>query len=104
VWQAAVREKISEFHMTEKDFAKKIGCAQSTMHDLLHSPEARHSSLVAKIHAFFGWQEPRKPEPMPPIFSPEALEMAAVFDVLPEGFRRALLAQAEEAAALIRRK
>jgi predicted transcriptional regulator len=103
-WQAAVKAEIVSRHMTEKDFSKRIGCAQSTMHDLLNSPEARYSSLVPKIHAFLSWDEPRAPEPMPPIFSRDALEVAGMFDLLPEEIRRSMRDQLVATVALIRKK
>lgn len=80
---------------TEKELAMAIGCAQSTMHDLLNSPDAKHSSLVPAVHAVFKWAPPGEPEAAPPIFSRDALEVAGMFDHLPEAARKLLRDQAE---------
>lgn len=80
---------------TEKELALAVGCAQSTMHDLLNSEDARYSSLVPDVHRVFGWSPPNPPEAMPPVFSPDALEMAAMYDQLPENVRELMRAQAK---------
>lgn len=76
--------------MTEKDFAKRVGCAQSTMHDILHNPEASHSSLVPMIHDALGWDPPPDLHTAPPLPSPDAIEMAHMFDRLPEELKKKL--------------
>jgi len=102
-WQAAVKAKLTEIGMTEKQLAAEVGCAQSTMHDTLNNPEARNSSLVPAIHAFFKWKPPGEPEADPVIFSPDALEMAGLYDRLPEEVRRAMRDQAVATLAMIKK-
>ena len=100
-WQADVKAHIATIGWTEKDFAKKVKCAQSTMHDLLNDPEAKHSSLIPAIHRVLGWAEPSTPEAIPVIFSPDALEIAGMYDRLPEDVRRSMRDQAAAILALL---
>jgi hypothetical protein len=85
--------------MTEKDFAKQVGCAQSTMHDILNNPEASHSALVPMIHVALGWDPPPDLHTAPPLPSPDAIEMAHMFDRLPEELKKKLR---DDAALYIR--
>ena len=103
-WQADVKVRLLELGMTEKDLAVAVRCAQSTMHDLLNSSEARYSSLVPSVHAILKWSEPPEPEAAPAIFSPDALEMAGLFDKLPEEVRRSMRDQAAAIVALLPKK
>jgi lambda repressor-like predicted transcriptional regulator len=86
-WQEDVVKAIGRLGITEKDLAKKIGCAQSTLHATLHSPAARHSSLVPAIHSAIGWDPPPDPQ-SPPLPSADALEMAQMYDRLPEHIKK----------------
>lgn len=81
--------------MTEKELAKRVGCAQSTMHDTLNNPDAKNSSLVPAIHAALGWDPP--PDPQAPVIlpSPDAIEMAKLYDRLPEHIKRKIRDDAE---------
>jgi hypothetical protein len=99
-----VKAKLLEIPMTEKELAVAVKCAQSTMHDLLNSAEAKHSSLVPAVHRVLGWDPPADPEAAPPIFSPDALEMAGLFDRLPEEVRRSMRDQAAAIVALLPKK
>jgi hypothetical protein len=89
--------------MTVKDLAAAVKCGQSTMHDLLNSPEAKHSSLVPAIHRRLGWNPPAAPEADPVIFSPDALEMAGMYDRLPEEVRKSMRDQAAAFLAALAR-
>lgn len=89
--------------MTEKDLAKIVKCAQSTMHDTLNSPDAKHSSLVPAIHKALGWDAPAEPEANPQIYSADALEMAGMFDLLPESMRKAMRDQAKAVLDLVKK-
>lgn len=100
-WQADVKAALQTAGKTEKDLAGEIRCAQSTLHDLLNSNEARHSSLVPAIHRALGWGPPGEPEAAPPIFTPDALEMAQMYDRLPEDVRKSMRDQAAAILALI---
>jgi hypothetical protein len=91
--------------ITEKDLAKKVRCAQSTMHDILNSPEARHSSLVPAINKLLGFPPPADPESVAaPLPSAEALEMAQLYDLLPDRIREQLRDQALTYIDLIKRR
>jgi hypothetical protein len=89
--------------MTEKRLSVVVKCAQSTMHDLLNSPESKYSSLVPDVHKALGWPPPGEPEPDPLILSPDALEMAGMFDKLPEEVRRSMRDQAAAVLAVLRK-
>lgn len=93
-WQEDVRARLKALGMTRKDLARKIGAAQSSVQDALTSPEAKHSVLVPAIHAAIGWSPPPDPQ-SPPLPSPDAIEMAHLFDRLPEDVRRKLRDDAE---------
>lgn len=93
-WQEDVKKRLDAIGMTPKDLARKIGCAQSTMHDTLSNSEASHSSLVPKIHAVLGWDPPPDPQ-SPPLPSPDAIEMGHLFDRLPEAWRQKMRDEAE---------
>jgi hypothetical protein len=93
-WQEDVRKRLDAIGMTRKDLARKIGAAQSSVQDVLTSHDARHSSLVPAIHSAIGWDPPPDPQ-SPPLPTPEAIELAHLFDRLPEGVRRKLRDDAE---------
>lgn len=92
-WQKDVRRRLDSLGMTKKDLARKIGAAQSSVQEAL-SPGAVQSSLVPFIHAAIGWDPPPDPQ-SPPLPSPDAIEMAHLFDRLPEEVRRKLRDDAE---------
>jgi lambda repressor-like predicted transcriptional regulator len=95
-WQEDVRAQLIKIGMTEKDFAKRVGCAQSTMHDLLNKQPSKGSSLVPRVHEVLGWDPPPDPQsPSPPLPSPDAIEMAHLFDRLPEAVKRTMRDQAK---------
>jgi len=102
-WQADVKVAIKGLGMTPKDFAKKIPCSQSTLHDTLNSPDAKHSSLVPKIHSLLGWDPPATPQATPQILSPDALEAAGMFDLLPEDVRRTFKAYLASTLAAVKK-
>lgn len=87
--------------MTVKDLAAEVKCGQSTMHDTLNNPEAKHSSLIPAIHRALKWKEPSAPEADPVIFSPDALEMAGMYDRLPDEVRKSMRDQAAAILALL---
>ncbi len=99
-----MKSRLIELGMNEKELAIAVKCAQSTMHDTLNSPEAKNSSLVPAIHAALKWAPPGEPEATPIIFSPDALEMAKLYDMLPEDVRRSMKEQAAAIAAIVARK
>ncbi len=98
-----MKARLLELGMNEKELAGAVKCAQSTMHDTLNSPEAKHSSLVPAIHAVLGWEPPLDPEAAPPIFSPDALEMAGLYDQLPEEVRVSMRNQAAAILAMLKK-
>lgn len=103
-WQENVKRRLAKLGdggMTEKALAKKIGCAQSTIHDLLNSPEARYSSLVPAVHAAIGWDPPPDPGDAPPLPSPDAIELGHMYDRLPEHVKKLIRDQAKVALDLI---
>lgn len=102
-WQEDVKSHLSKLGITEKDLAKKIGCAQSTMHDTLNNPEARNSTLVPAIHAAIGWDPPPDPQAPVPLPSPDAIELGHMFDRLPEEIRKQMRDQAKSILDLIER-
>lgn len=102
-WQADVKLAIEKMGLDPKAFAKMIPCAQSTLHDMLNLPDAKHSSLVPRIHVLLGWPPPATPQATPQILSPDALEAAGMFDLLPEDVRRAIKAQLASTLAAIKK-
>lgn len=98
-WQADVRAALLAKGITPKDFARKMRCAQSTMHDLL-TVKGKASHLIPKINRFFGWPSPEDlpSGSTPPLPTPAASEMAQMFDQLPEPLRKAKI---EEMRALL---
>lgn len=94
-WQEDVLKAIDRLGLKEKQLAKQVGCAQSSMHDLLHSPDARHSSLVPAIHAALGWDPPPDPQAPVPLPSPDAIELGHMFDRLPEKLRAQMIQEAK---------
>lgn len=103
-WQEDVRAAIKRMGITEKELAKRVGCAQSTMHDTLNKPDANNSSWVPKIHEVLGWDPPPDPQSPVPLPSADAIEMGHLFDRLPESIRRQMRDQAEAILALVDRK
>lgn len=96
-WQNDVKAELKRRGMQQKDLARKIDCAEGSLSEAL-SKNARHSSLVPAIHAAFGWAPPpdlQSPSAAPPLPSPDAIEMAHLFDRLPEDVRRKLRDDAE---------
>lgn len=96
-WQNGVRAALERAKMTPKQLAKKVGCAQSTMSDLL-SEDARYSTLIPKIHRALGWDPPPVPEAVNdpvPIPTPDAVELSKMFDRLSDEHREKLLADAK---------
>jgi transcriptional regulator with XRE-family HTH domain len=94
-WKDDVRLEMKRRGLQQKDLARKIGCAQGSLSEAL-SKEARQSSLVPLIHAVFGWAPPIDPHaPQEPPPSPDAIELAHLFDRLPEQARRKLRDDAE---------
>lgn len=90
-----MKAALAKRKITEKQFAKIVKCSQSTMHDTLNKPDAKHSSLVPDIHAALGWDPPAAPQgESPPLPSPDAIEMAHMFDRLPEHIKKQLRDQA----------
>lgn len=67
-----------------------IDCSQSTMHDILNKPNYS-SHIIPKIDAYLDAQRKkgRLAAMAPPIPTPEAVEMGAMFDRLPEDLRQA---------------
>lgn len=102
-WQGDVKAEIERRGLTEKDLAVSIGCAQSTLHEMLNSTEARHSSLVPAIHRALNWQPPPEPQGNPLVLSPDAMEMAKMFDDLPDDVAATLLAQARTMRAALKK-
>jgi hypothetical protein len=97
-WQRDVRARLKAKGMTSKQLAKAVRAAPSTVSELL-SPTARHSTLLPAIHRVLEWDPPPVPaapsdDPIP-IPSPDAVEMAAMFDRLPEAVRKKLLVDAK---------
>lgn len=93
-WQEDVLARLNTMGITPKQLAKKIGCAQSSMWDALKNPDQKQSTLVPAIHAAIGWDPPPDPQ-SPPLPSPDAIEMAHLFDRLPEEWRRKIRDDAE---------
>lgn len=93
-WQEDVRKRLVAIGMTKKDLARKIGAAQSSVQDALTNRDAKHSVLVPAIHAAIGWDAPPDPQ-SPPLPSPDAIEMAHLYDRLPDEVRRKLRDDAE---------
>ncbi len=89
-WQEDVKRRLKLIGLNEKELAKKVGCAQSTMHDILNNPEAKHTSLLPHIHSALGWDPPPDPQASPPLPSPDAIEMAHMFDRLPDELKKKL--------------
>jgi len=85
--------------LSEHELAEMINCAQSTLHQILNKPDASHSSLLPAIHAVFGWDpppDPHAPDPKgAPLPSSDALEMAHMFDRLPDDMKHKLLEDAK---------
>ncbi len=82
--------------LSEHEFAKRIRCAQSTLHDLLNSPDAEYSSLLPAVHAAFGWDPP--PDPVggsASLPSSDAIELGHMFDRLPDDMKSKLLEDAK---------
>jgi lambda repressor-like predicted transcriptional regulator len=102
-WQEDVRQAIKKRGLTEKALAKRVGCAQSTLHDMLNNPDASHSSLVPAVHEALGWDPPPDPQESPPLPSADAIEMAHLFDRLPEHIRRQLRDQARTYIDLLKK-
>lgn len=96
-----MRAQLKRLGLTEKELAKKVGCAQSTMHDTLNNPEARSSSLVPAIHAAIGWDPPPDPQAPVPLPSADAIEMGHLFDRLPEEIRKQMRDQAKTILSVI---
>lgn len=86
-WQEDVKARLRKLGMTEKDLATKIGCAQSTMHQMLNQP-GKQSALVPAIHFALGWDPPPDPQAPVPLPSSDAIEMAHMYDRLPEHIKR----------------
>lgn len=93
-WQEDVRAKIKAMGIGKKELAQKIGASQSAVWDTITNPEVKSSVLVPKIHAFLGWQAPPDPQ-SPPMLSPDAIEMARLYEMLPDDVRQKLLNDAE---------
>ena len=102
-WQEDVKATLRKKDITEKQFAKQVGCAQSTMHDLLNKQPAKASALVPLVHAALGWDPPPDPQ-APPLPSADAIEMGHLFDRLPEEIRKQMRDQAKSILALIERE
>lgn len=102
-WQEDVKARLVKIGMTEKDLGKKVRCAQSTIHDTLNNPDAKYSSLIPEIHAAIGWDPPPDPQESPPLPSADAIEMAHMFDRLPEKVRQQMRDQAKTILELIDR-
>lgn len=92
-----------EIGITEKELAKRVKCAQSTLHDILNSPEAKNSHLVPAIHKVFSWTAPSDPQPgkAKPSPSADAMEVAQIFDRLPEALRKAKIEELRATLASI---
>lgn len=89
-WQEDVKAQLRKLGWTEKELAIKVGCVQSTMHDMLNKP-SKGSTLIPQVHAALGWDPPPDPQsPSPPLPSPDAIEMAHLFDRLPEELKKKL--------------
>lgn len=98
-WQRDVRAKLESMGIGKKAFAEKVGASQSAVWDTISNPEVKGSVLVPKIHAALGWDpppDPKAPDPnSPPAPSAEAIELAHMFERLPEAARRKLRDDAE---------
>lgn len=103
-WKQAVREAIDEKGLDLKRFARKLRCAQSSLSEAL-ADNGIQSSLVPVIHKALGWPPPPLPQPPPndpiPIATPDAVELAAMFDRLPEELRQKLKSDAEMYTRLV---
>lgn len=86
-WQEDVKARLAKIGLNEKQLAKKVGCAQSTMNDLLNKP-GKASTLVPAVHAVLGWDPPPDPQAPVPLPSPDAIEMAQMYDRLPEHIKQ----------------
>lgn len=93
-WQQDVLAQLKKLGLTEKELAKRVRCAQSTVYDTLHNVEARHSSLIPDIHAVIGWDPPPDPQGPVPLPSADAIELGHMFDRLPERVRQQMRDQA----------
>ncbi len=99
-----MKTRLLELGMDVKELAMAVHCAQSTMHDTLNSPDAKHSSLVPAIHKVLGWDPPAEPEANPQIYSKDALEIAGMYDLLPESMKKTLRDQARAVLELVGKK
>lgn len=93
-WQEDVRARLAAIGLNRKDLAKKIKASQSAVWDVVSNPEAKSSVLVPLIHAAIGWDPPPDPQ-SPPLPSQDAIELAHMFDRLPDEARRKLREDAE---------
>lgn len=98
-----MKKRLVKLGISEKELAKKIGCAQSTMNDTLNKP-SKQSALVPAIHAAIGWDPPPELQDAPPLPSPDAIEMGHMYDRLPEAIRKQLRDQAKTILELIQRQ
>lgn len=94
-WQEDVRAKITQMGIGKKALAQKIGASQSAVWDTITNPAVKSSVLVPRIHAALGWDPPPDPQQPLPALSPDAIEMARLYERLPEDVRRKLLEDAE---------
>lgn len=110
-WQLDVKAELKRRLLADvaprnpKELAEVVKCAQSTMHDMLNLPNAKGSHLVPRVHEALGWPPPpdlgRPAEPSPPLPSADAIEMAKMYDMLPEDVRRSMRDQAAAILALL---
>lgn len=74
-WKDAVRRRLAELGMTQKQLADKVGCVPSAIAQML-AVEAKESSLKPLVHQALGWPAPSS-GPAPDGGAPAGLPLAS---------------------------
>jgi len=89
-WRQRVESRLLELGITKAEFARRVGCPQSLVTELL-AGKRKQTTYLPEMHAELAW-----PPPLGPLPSKDAGELAYLWDRLDEAGRERLIAKGRE--------
>jgi lambda repressor-like predicted transcriptional regulator len=88
-WKERVIARIDELGISQNELARRAKIAKSSLSAALADGSVQ-TTVMAQIHKVLGW------DPPPTQFSPDAMELVALYEQMPEHDRGELIGRARE--------
>lgn len=88
-WKERVLERIDELGISQNELARRAKIAKSSLSAAL-APESVQTTVMAEIHKVLGW------DPPPTQFSPDAMELIALYEQMNDLDRGEMIGAARE--------